>query len=282
MIHRALIADYIRPIAPLPTDLRAGGKPPHGVRCVLFDIYGTLFISASGDIGTAAGPARKQQQALLALLESFGIRQTPSHLLRRLEESIRQEHRRLRDRGISFPEVRIERIWMDLLDIPDLIQARRFAVQFECIVNPTYPMPHLPRLLSACRRAPVAMGMISNAQFYTPYLFHWHLGASLTNLGFDPQLTLFSHRWRVAKPSTTLFVLAAKRLKQRGIEARNVVYVGNDMRNDIYPAAQTGFMTALFAGDRRSLRLRRKDPLCHKLHPDLVITDLSQLITHLP
>jgi hypothetical protein len=39
-------------------------------------------------------------------------------------------------------------------------------------------------------------------------------------------------------------------------------------------------MTALFAGDRRSLRLRKDDPSCRLLTPDLVITDLGQLIEH--
>ncbi len=269
-------------MVPLPTDLQAGGQPPQQVRSILFDIYGTLFISASGEIGTAAGPSGKQHAALAKLLEKFGIPESPSGLRQRLEEAIRQEHRRLRRRGVDFPEVRIEHIWMELLKLRDLMAAKRFAFQFECIVNPTYPMPHLSRLLAACRTAKVPMGLISNAQFYTPCLFHRHLGARLADLGFDPHLTFFSHRRGVAKPSLTLFALAAQRLQQQGIAACNTLYVGNDMLNDVYPAAQTGFMTALFAGDRRSLRLRHENPLCHGLSPDLVITDLGQLIAHLP
>ena len=50
------------------------------------------------------------------------------------------------------------------------------------------------------------------------------------------------------------------------------------MRNDILPAACAGFKTALFAGDRRSLRLRASDARCAKLSPDLIVTDLRQLI----
>jgi putative hydrolase of the HAD superfamily len=78
-----------------------------------------------------------------------------------------------------------------------------------------------------------------------------------------------------------LFQTAAQKLKERGILPPHVLYIGNDMLNDIYPAKATGFQTALFAGDRRSLRLRADDPRCKHLNADLVITDLDQLIPHL-
>ena len=53
------------------------------------------------------------------------------------------------------------------------------------------------------------------------------------------------------------------------------------MLNDIYPAKQLGFQTALFAGDARSLRLRADDPRCRNLSADLVLTDLEQLIGYI-
>jgi putative hydrolase of the HAD superfamily len=65
-----------------------------------------------------------------------------------------------------------------------------------------------------------------------------------------------------------------------GISRTSVLYVGNDMRNDILPATKTGFQTALFAGDRRSLRLREDDPQCKNVVPNLVITDLIQILEH--
>ena len=63
-----------------------------------------------------------------------------------------------------------------------------------------------------------------------------------------------------------------------GIETSSVLYLGNDMLNDILPADRAGFQTALFAGDARSLRLRKDDPRCQGLAADLVITDLMQLV----
>jgi putative hydrolase of the HAD superfamily len=85
----------------------------------------------------------------------------------------------------------------------------------------------------------------------------------------------------MAKPSVAFFKMAAEKLKEKEIQPSSALYIGNDMLNDIYPAQQTGFQTALFAGDKRSLRLRTEDPRCRDLKPDLVVTDLGQLMRHL-
>ena len=63
-----------------------------------------------------------------------------------------------------------------------------------------------------------------------------------------------------------------------GIPADAALYIGNDMLNDVAPAQKVGFKTALFAGDARSLRLRRNHPQCKNLSADIVITDLMQLL----
>lgn len=170
---------------------------------------------------------------------------------------------------------------MKVLHLEDMSRARAFAAEYEMIVNPVYPMPHLSEMLAGCRANPVLMGVISNAQFYTPRLFPLFLGRDLGALGFHPEMTLFSYEFGVAKPSLFLFEQAAERLKMEGLSPDSVIYIGNDMRNDIYPAQRIGFQTALFAGDKRSLRLREDDPKCKGLKPDLVITDLNQVLNHI-
>jgi putative hydrolase of the HAD superfamily len=125
------------------------------------------------------------------------------------------------------------------------------------------------------------MGIISNAQFYTPLLFQWFLRKELDDLGFNHELLFFSYRFGYAKPSQLLFTMARERLEAWGILPGQVLYVGNDILNDILPAQNTGFHTALFAGDARSLRMREDDPHCTHTRPDLVITDLIQLIEYI-
>ena len=275
------IRDRLRPLSPLPTGARKkGGKLPP-IRCVLFDVYGTLFISASGDIGVA-GDSEPWQQQLKDLLARTNIDLKPAELWERYVRAIEADHRSSKSVGIAYPEVDIIRIWEKVLESRSVEQVREFAVEFEILTNPTYPMPNLSDVLTACRKSNIRMGLISNAQFYTPLLFKWFLHADTEDLGFDTRLVFYSYRHGHAKPGSHLFRLAVEQLRQMKIATAEVLYVGNDMLNDIYPAKQAGFLTALFAGDGRSLRRRADDPRCSELTPDLVVTDLSQLIPYLP
>jgi len=275
-----LISKYIRPLTPHSTSLRQSGDLKAKVKCVLFDVYGTLFISGSGDISIAK---RESQQVdkLKNLLLQFRIDQTPQAILKTFFEAIDQQHQKQRAEGIDFPEVEIDQIWKQVLKIHDLNTIRAFALEFELIVNPVYPMPHLEKMLTSCRKSNILMGIISNAQFYTPYLFRWFLDSDPQDLGFHPDLMFFSYKFGYAKPSNYLFRMAAAKLEQMDIPASAVLYVGNDMLNDTYPAKQAGFQTALFAGDARSLRLRKNDSRCSNLSADIVITDLEQLLDHI-
>lgn len=276
MLKNDLISKYIKPLTPHPTSLRQSGDLKAKVKCVLFDVYGTLFISESGDISIAK---RESQQIdkLDNLLLQFKIDQTPQSILKTFFEVIDQQHQKQRAEGIDFPEVEIDQIWKQVLKIDDLDIIRAFALEFELIVNPVYPMPHLEKMLTSCRKLNILMGIISNAQFYTPFLFKWFLGADPENLGFHPDLMFFSYKFGYAKPSTFLFRRAAEKLERMNIPANAALYLGNDMLNDIYPAKKAGFQTALFAGDARSLRLREDDSRCRNLSADIVITDLEQL-----
>ena len=121
------------------------------------------------------------------------------------------------------------------------------------------------------------MGLVSNAQFFTPYLFEWFLGAEPTSLGFKSDLIFLSYQMGYAKPSQIFFESVSTAVQGSGMDPHSVLVVGNDLLNDIYPAKQMGFQTALFAGDARSLRLRTEDPRCRNLAANLVLTDLGQL-----
>ena len=276
-----IISEYIPPVSPVPTSLTPRGNLEEKIEGILFDVYGTLFISRSGDIGMAKKKS-PQMEKLEKLLQQFGIKKDPQSVLNRFYAAIENQHERLKKKGVDFPEVEIDQIWMRVLENDDLETVRAFAVTFELIANPVYPMPNLGTLLSACQDSNVVMGIISNAQFYTPYLFNWFLGSPPEDLGFHPDLILYSYEFGYAKPSTFMFQVAADRLNHTNISVGSALYIGNDMLNDMYPAKQTGFKTGLFAGDARSLRLRENDPRCKDLSVDLVITDLIQLLDYIP
>lgn len=244
---------------------------------MLFDVYGTLLVSAAGDISqTRVG--NEIMVALPDLLQRYAIARDPQHLRGELIAAIRDHHRIQRQHGIEYPEADIVKVWADLLGWDQESRIKQFALEYELIVNPVYPMPAWDDLLSACKDRNIPAGIISNSQFYTPLLLEWFLGRSLEMQGLDGRLLFFSWREGHAKPSTIMFDRAKKILAGMRISADSVLYVGNDMLNDVLPAASVGFRTALFAGDRRSLRRRASDNRCNELQPDLVVTDLRQLI----
>jgi len=276
------LAERIRTLSgtlePRPTSAVPRLEPLPGIRAVLFDIYGTLLISASGDIG----PAGEQDTAgaFAAALEAVGFEEpvpTPAAAgPARFERAIRDAHARRRAAGLEFPEVDILDIWREVL--PSRHDPSRLAVEYECRVNPVWPMPGLTRLLADLHRRPLVLGLVSNAQFYTPLILETLLGAPLADLGFDAACCVWSYRLLEAKPSTRLYETALAGLARvHGIAPGEVLFVGNDLRNDIRPASTTGCRTALFAGDTRSLRLREDDPSCAGLVPDRVVTTLRQL-----
>ena len=280
MVHAERFADYLAPMSPLPTSIKPGGGLDGKIQCVLFDIYGTLFISGSGDISVgrkSSSPIQKLEH----LVHKYDVGKPPQALVAELHHAIEFNHRRLKDNGIDYPEIEIDVVWQQILGIDDMQLVREFAIEYELIVNPVYPMPNLENLLAACRQQNLAMGIISNAQFYTPLLFEWFLDAPMEKLGFDSELIFLSYRWGYAKPSAVFFKMAASAIKAKGLDTTAVLFVGNDMLNDIYPAHQLGFQTALFAGDARSLRLRTDDSRCLNLSANLILTDLARLIEHI-
>ncbi|OHD24132.1 MAG: hypothetical protein A2064_11130 [Spirochaetes bacterium GWB1_66_5] len=168
--------------------------------------------------------------------------------------------------------MRIERLWAELLGL-EPPQARAFAVEHEALVNPVWPMPGLRSALRSLRGQGLLLGILSNAQFYTPLLFECFLGAGARELGFREELVLYSCELGLAKPSPRLFEIARERLAAAGVPAARVLMVGNDALRDLAPARAAGFQTALFAGDARSLRGAEQAG-----EASAVLTDLRQLL----
>jgi putative hydrolase of the HAD superfamily len=209
--------------------------------------------------------------------------------------AVQRRHEEARAAGIAWPEVRAEEIWAEYegpvpadWEVPEQAGAdprgralgRERALRYELAVNPVYPMPGAESLLRALAKNSYVAGIISNAQFYTPLLFNAFFDASPEELRFDPELLIYSFEEGEAKPSPRLFAKARDILARKNISPREILYIGNDMRNDIIPAAEAGFVTSLFAGDRRSLRLREAEFRADGragAKPDLVLDSLAAL-----
>jgi putative hydrolase of the HAD superfamily len=278
------IQSLSRPLKPVPTGIKTDLHPIDGIETVLFDIYGTLLISGSGDVGTAA--ATDSSEAMSQALREAGYKGNLERAgelgSEMMQAEIRLWHEKATRNGFEYPEVEISKVWKNIiqkfqtLEIlkpdDDAEKILRLAVEYECRVNPTWPMTGALETIQKLKARGFKLGIVSNAQFYTPLILEALFGKSVEALGFDPQLCVWSYKELRAKPDIKLF----QGLENK-IDLSQALYVGNDMLNDIWTATQAGCKTILFAGDKRSLRLREQDSRCKKLIPIAVVDDLRQI-----
>jgi putative hydrolase of the HAD superfamily len=262
------------------------------VRAVIFDVYGTLVVSGSGDVGSAdtKDPSDQMGDAFAAVgvfppfmkIPSFGPK---------LRQVIQQSNEARMSDACPKPEVDIVDAWRTMLKevgLADLANDTqtvvKLAAEYEARANPTWPMPGAKELLGKLRSAGNPLGIVSNAQQFTLSLVsdlsaEAEEAGDLVCVGFDLNLCFFSNRFRQSKPGPRLFKALNEAMRRQSIRPEQAVYVGNDMLNDVYAASEAGLRTAWFAGDARSCRPRTGDPRCDSLQPDIVITDLLQLLS---
>src|SRR5699024_4883365 len=102
------------------------------------------------------------------------------------------------------------------------------------------------------------------------------VGTNIAGAGFTEKLLKWSYRHGVKKPSLDIYRLFIDELPAYNLKAEEVLYVGNDLFKDVIPAKKLGMKTALFVGDRRSIRHKKSD-LIRKQMPDIIIDELSQI-----
>jgi len=285
-------------LKPVPTMLKPFIKKDAGIKAFIFDVYGTLLISASGDIDESEFSTSNLMQAFDASAISISetvedSQQFLTGILNEFRFRVKEFHERERTDDKPYPEIDILHVWEEIIAVhrqqgrlkfDDPLCVKCFTFVFEVLSNRIYPMPGMKELLEELSLQQYPLGIISNAQFYTPVILNFFLHESVSEredvAPFDPDLTVFSYKHMRSKPDLYLFQLLKDQCcRKYGLFADEILFIGNDMFRDIYPAFLAGFKTALFAGDNKSLRLRRENPELKKIVPDFIITDLLQLLT---
>ncbi|MDB4583134.1 HAD hydrolase-like protein [Draconibacterium sp.] len=286
--------DNLEKLQPVPTEFCPNLKVESPVKAVIFDIYGTLLISSSGDINQASMTTDSMQMALKAggfkmdgfnnLVYSFLLEQLP------LKIQLNQEEIKLK--GNPYPDVNIFKVWLELFaeaekeglikltgheSIADVI------IVFELLSNKVYPMPGMKEVLLGLKDKGIPLGIVSNAQFYTPIIMNYFLTGEFSTKQdidiFDPELSVFSYKELRAKPDVRLFDKIKLTLQNKyNLQPSDAIFVGNDMLKDVYTAKNSGLKTALFSGDKRSLRIRENDLRVKGIFPDFFINDLKQIL----
>jgi putative hydrolase of the HAD superfamily len=284
----------LKPLQPIPTEVKPYYKKDGNVKAVIFDIYGTLLISSSGDVDQAEITDKNLERALAAsgIKPTDGMQNALDHILKDFDYTIRVCHEAAKHNKVPYPEIDILSIWKIVL-----IHARRkglvkfnddadimlMTCVFEFLSNKVYPMPGLKETITGLKNLKIPLGIVSNAQFYTPVLMNYFLHDSVELKekirDFDKDLTIFSYKFGKGKPDFSLYEELIPTLKWKyGIIPSEVLFVGNDMLKDIWASKKAGFKTVLFAGDKRSLRMRGDDNRTAELKPDYIIDRLEQVL----
>ncbi len=279
----SIIQDLCPPFETIETHLKPSVNNLSNIKAVVFDVYGTLFASSAGDISHSNEDNRSH--SLLKTLNHFNITVPAKYDIGvNFIDCIKSQQQIVREKGVEFPEIDILEVWVTFLntleiEIPESDILAQIAVYYECTANRVFPIPDLLKTIEALHSNNIVLGIVSNAQFFTPLLFSAFLNKDLSQLGFNPNHCIWSYKLKEAKPSKKLYQLCAQSLKtHNNISTSETLFVGNDMLNDIYPSQSEGYKTALFAGDKRSLRLRETNKYCKNIKPDITITQLPQIL----
>ncbi len=281
---------------PDPTPVKSSWSKEKDIRAVVIDIYGTILISESGDIEESDISARNLEESLHAaniklLINGDSLQKMLFQMLQLFRGEIIRIHEMERSADKPFPEIDIISIWNKILghhrdlnhiEIGNPFCIKCFTFLFENLSNTIYPMPGLKEVISRISESGIPLGIISNAQFYTPSILNFFLNDKISEEEFmppfDPDITVYSYKYQRAKPDPFLFdIVSRKCFEKYSIKPEQILFLGNDMFRDIYPAHKAGFKTVLFAGDNRSLRLREEKPELKHITPDHIITELDQL-----
>lgn len=289
------IMELSEPLEPLDTGEKPVLKKLDDIRAVVFDFYGTLFMSGTGDTmidDPMGNEARAFEEAFKTIFPKLKNQPDSEEGAEIYKNAILNKKASIKKKeGIEYPEIEIKEIWKDVFreyekrefkglpTDPDDDLLQRLTIEFEMRNNPTWPMPDLEETLEDLKEKELLLGILSNSQFYTPMIYEAHTGFEPGQNHFDVNLCFWSYRERMCKPALRFHgALKQALMAHFMLMPDEVLYVGNDMLKDIYPAHHHGFKTALFAGDDRSLKWRKDDSRVKGVKPDLVIGRLHQLV----
>lgn len=283
-------------LSPIKTELSKKLSSTKRYKAFIFDIYGTLLISSSGDVEEADPTTDNLNEAFIAcniIHTNNSLREkTANQFIDNIHTTIKRHHTIEKDKGNLFPEIVIEDIFEEVLikhiNSGELrgdhskSNIKKLVFIFELASNKVWPMPGFCDIVSKINSLNKPLGIVSNAQFYTPLIVNHFLNKSYLETEsispFKNDLIQYSYKSRKGKPDNSIFKDLLASLKSNySIDPEDTVYIGNDMLKDIYTANSCGMDTVLFAGDKRSLRMRKNDDRCKGLKPTHIITELSQL-----
>jgi FMN phosphatase YigB (HAD superfamily) len=292
------------PVAPRPEAPKAKPSlPPLRVKAVFWTVYGTLVAVPQGELLFEHPQEFVTEAALDKVIKEFkmwnSMSRKPGAPAAYMKELYRKAVTTLQLTGSGaerYPEIQSERVWEDI--VKKLFQkdytydtalygslneyVKKIAYFYHASIQGAGAYPGAAEVLTRLHQRGIVQGLLSDGQCFTPGQLQRCLKQQLP--GFDlntvipPVLRFISAEKRAKKPSETLFRAALQAVATRGIPASDVLHVGSNLTRDIAPAKKMGMRTALYAGDRLSLAAPPEQIKEPAFRPDVLLTDLTQLL----
>lgn len=298
---------------PAPPEVERPRARPHlvrlpEVRCVLWNVYGTLLAVAGGELLFEHPHQFVMDVALDKTIQEFKMWASmsrkpgqPAEYMRVIYDQVLLEQRGISGPGgEKYPEVGADRVWEAILK--KLLQkdyrwdagfygalnelGRKVAYFFHASLQGTACYPGAADALAALAGRGVTQGLLADGQCFTEVQLRRGLEAqrpgSDPDAWLDPALRVLSYEARGRKPSERLFRQALDVLGGRGVAPGEVLHVGSRVAQDLVPARRLGMKTALFASDKASLQATAEQLKEPAGRPDVLLTELAQIADVVP
>lgn len=278
-------------------------KPLKGIKAVTWSVYGVLLRISDGELLYDVEERMRMQVAMDKTIQEFNMWQ---HMFRKPGppwEQMYEQYRQLvqsqqmagTGRKGDAPEVDLSGLWLTLLgrlakkdysyDVSLYGDPEEFADKVACFFHASLQGVEAAAgartAVTAVAEAGLRQGILSDGQAFTlvQLLRALRTQGTLPPLGqlFDLEHVTFSFQEGVRKPSPSLYESALEKLEEDGIRPRQVLHVGCRLRDDLAVAKRYGMRTALYAGERLSLRATKEDLQDAGMKPDRLMTELAQI-----
>lgn len=287
-----------------PVEYPAKSEKLYNIRAAICDVYGTLINYWKPGFSSKNERSETILQSFRSIIEKFGFREILSTLNNKESPEktlsdfynglIALNHEKSSKKGIMHPEVKIEEIWGVIYAIlkrngynytgycscpeSDLPRYLAYSYNFYSLGRSLYP--GISNALTSLKTSNIYLGIVSNAQFYTPIditlLLRDQSCGKYDDYSeiFEGDMTFYSYEYGVAKPDQLLFRKLFDVLYEYHILPEQTVFIGNDLETDIQAAAEVGMKTAFFCGDRKSTFI---SSLGGEVIPDITFTTWESL-----
>jgi len=290
-----------------PVKVRPRLVPLPGIRLVTWNVYGTLLGITSGELYLEHPHKFIMDVALDKTVQEFKMWSSmtrkpgqPAEQLASLYRRALEQQKMAPSPGEPFPEIVVEELWEGV--IKKLLQkeyafdagfygslnefSRKVAYFFHASLQGTACYPGAAAALAHARQRNLLQGLLADAQCFTLTQLQRGLReqdprADVAGL-IEPDLGVLSFQVGSRKPSERLFRDLVDRAATRDVVPSEILHVGSRIEADIAPARRLGMWTALFAGDRASLKATREQFADAAQRPHVILTELEQIAEIIP